>query len=227
MTWDEAGVGDPVPEPYRMKLSAGGGMGGGGVALELVRDGESRWEKIGGYDPLLADLDQLFVTTLEPGQFEELMQRCRASSCSPRTPGGQGSERTTRRTTCWWRAMAKEVECYGLTFVTDELEAPAEVKALDATWDAVFEFARGLDWTDVTEPRPLPEDLARRVAAVLATADGGCRWCQAAIARRAGQEFPDYDWFRLIAVATALLGGRMAQRDLRPRSRGGRRSRSR
>jgi hypothetical protein len=88
-----------------------------------------------------------------------------------------------------------------LTFV-DEMEAPAEVKALDATWQAVFDFARGLDWTDVTEgPPSLTEDLARRVAAVLETADGGCRWCQAAIARWAGQEFPGFDWFQLIADA--------------------------
>ena len=53
----------------------------------------------------------------------------------------------------------------------------------------------------MTERPSLTEDLARRVAAILETADGGCRWCQVEIAKRAGREFPEFDWFALIAGA--------------------------
>ena len=42
---------------------------------------------------------------------------------------------------------------------------------------------------------------ARRVAGIVAGADGGCYHCAAQLAGDLNKAFPDFDWFELVATA--------------------------
>ena len=87
--------------PSRIGLTAGGGMGAGRVVTPS--DSSS--------------------TTLEPTQFDELIERIEAAgsfsvSANPKWSGA-GTDESTYHVLLEGRGGSKHVECYGLTFVDE------------------------------------------------------------------------------------------------------------